>query len=309
MAAMNPMVVGGAGFLGSHLVDRLLAEGFATDVVDDLSSSSLRNLADARASGGKLKIHTLDVRAGDFGSLVGMRDPDVIYHLGVLTPSQAEQDSQGTAVGNVLSVLEAARLHGVGKVVIALPAGDLYGEVPSRELPVKESRPFEHRGIRGVLARTIIELLAVYRDEYAVEHTALAMTTVYGSRQRPRDGVVAAFSSAAVRGESMVIHGDGRQTRDLLYVDDAVDALFRAGQRGSGLVVNVGTGVQTSIRDLAALIDPLATVVTAPRRHGDLTRCAVSPTRARIHLQWSPWTNLREGLATTVLSYADADRS
>ena len=306
MAAMNPMVVGGAGFLGSHLVDRLLAEGSPTDVVDDLSSGSLRNLAGARTSGGRLKIHTLDVLAGDFSSLIGMRNPDVIYHLALLTAAHAEHDARGDAVANVLAVLEAARIHRVGKVVVALPAGDLYGEVPSRELPVKESRAYEPHGLRGVLARTVTELLAVYRDEHAVEYTALAMSNVYGPRQRARDGVVAAFASNVAARLPLVIHGDGRQTRDLLYVDDAVDALVRAGQRGSGLVINVGTGVQTSIRDLAALIDPSSEVVTEPRRHGDLTRCAVSPTRARIHLQWSPWTDLREGLASTLPSYTDA---
>lgn len=307
MAAMNPMVVGGAGFIGSHLVDRLLAEGYPTDVVDDLSSSSLRNLADARSAGGSLKIHTLDVRVGDFGSLVAMRRPDVIYHLALLTPSQAEHDADGSAVSNLLAVLEAARAHGVGKVVVALPAGHLYGEVPARELPVKESRPFEPLGLRGVLARTVTDLLSVYRDEYAVEHTALAMTSVYGPRQRPADGVVAAWACASVHGEPMILHGDGRQTRDLLYVDDAVDALVRAGQRGSGLVVNVGTGAQTSIRDIAALIDPHADMVAAPRRHGDLTRMAVSITRARIHLQWSPWTNLVSGVRATVASFSQLD--
>src|SRR3954462_4663422 len=110
---MNPLVVGGAGFLGSHVVDRLLAEGSATDVVDDLSTGVLGNLADARAAGGSLKIHTLDGRAGDFSSVVGMRRPDVIYHLGLLTPGQADHDADGTAIPNVLAVLEAARVHGV----------------------------------------------------------------------------------------------------------------------------------------------------------------------------------------------------
>lgn len=301
---MNPLVVGGAGFLGSHLVDRLLAEGSATDVVDDLSTGALGNLADARTAGGSLKIHTLDVRLGDFASLVGMRRPDVVYHLGLLTPGQGDSDSDGTAIPNLLAVLEAARLHGVGKVVVAMPAGALYGDVPSRELPVKESRPFQPLGLRGVLARTVIELLDLYRNEHAVEHTALAMTSVYGPRQRRTDGVVASFAAAMADERPLTVHGDGRQSRDLLYVDDAVDALVRAGQRGSGLVVNVGTGIQTSIRDLALLMDPHAEIVTVPRRHGDLTRLAVSPTRARIHLQWSPWTDLATGLRSTIAAYA-----
>lgn len=300
---MNPLVVGGAGFLGSHLVDRLLAEGSPTDVVDDLSTGALGNLADARAAGGALKIHTLDVRAGDFGSLVAMRRPDVIYHLGLLAPGEAPRDVDGSAIPSLLAVLEAARVHGVGKVVVALPAGALYGDVPARELPVKESRPFEPTGLRGILARTAIELLTLYRNEHAVEHTALAVASVYGPRQRPADGVVASFATAFAQGRALEVHGDGRQTRDLLYVDDAVDALVRTGQRGGGLLVNIGTGVQTSVRDLAMLIDPHTPPVTSPRRLGDLTRVAVSPTRARIQLQWSPWTELASGLRTTVASY------
>ena len=222
---------------------------------------------------------------------------------GLLTPGQAQRDADGGAIPNLLTVLEAARLHGVGKVVVALPAGSLYGDVPSRDLPVKESRAFEPLGVRGVLANTVTQLLDLYRNEHAVEHTALALSSVYGPRQRPGDGVVAAFASAVAHGQPLVIHGDGRQTRDLLYVDDAVDALFRAGQRGSGLVVNVGTGVQTSVRDLARAMDPGAEIVNVPRRHGDLTRIAVSPTRARIHLQWSPWTDLVSGLRSTIAAF------
>ena len=304
---VHPLVVGGAGFLGSHLVDRLLAEGIAVDVVDDLSTGALGNLADARVAGGSLKIHTLDVRLGDFGSLVGMRRPDVIYHLGLLTPGQAGHDVDGTAVSSLLSVLEAARTSGVGKLIVALPAADLYGDVPSRDLPVKESRVFEPQGLRGVLARTVIDLLNLYRNEHSVEYTALAMSSVYGPRQRPADGVVAAFADAAAAAAPLVVHGDGRQTRDLLYADDAVDALYRSAQRGGGLLVNVGTGIQTSIRDLASLVDPNAEIVGALRRHGDITRVAVSPTRARIHLQWSPWTDLASGVRNTVAASARAN--
>lgn len=303
MADMNSLVVGGCGFIGSHLVDRLLAEGHATDVVDDLSTGSLGNLAGARGAGGSLQINTLDVRAEEFASLVGLRRPDVIYHLAMLSPGRVESEADGATITNVLAVLEAARQHGVGKVVVALPAGQLYGEVPTRELPVKEGRVFTPNGLRGVLANTVIELLAVYRDEHAIEYTVLAMTSVYGPRQRASDGVVAAFATAHARDEKMVVFGDGRQTRDLLFVDDAVDALVRAGQRGGGLVVNVGTGVQTSIRDLCAKVNPNAGVELRPRRHADLTRVAVSPTRARIHLQWSPWTDLATGLGPTIEYY------
>ena len=295
---MNVVVIGGAGFLGSHLVDRLLAEGHAVDVLDDLSSGSLANLAEARAAGGALKIHNLDARSADADSLIGMRRPDVAYHLALLPRHDRSASAQGAGFDAALTLLEAARQHGVGKVVAAVPASALYGRPAAKELPVKEG-PIEPRGVRGVVARAAVDLMALYRERHMIEFTALALSSVYGPRQRPDSGVVAAFHHAAATGAQPVVEGDGRQTRDFLYIDDAVDAMVRAGERGSGLVINIGTGEQTSLRDLWARISAgtgLETT-TAPARFDDLARFAVSPVRARIHLAWSPWTSLDEGLA------------
>jgi len=299
---VNVLVVGGAGFLGSHLVDRLLAEGHVVDVVDDLSSGTLGNLAAARAiSTGALKIHHLDVRAEELDELFARREPDVVVHLAALPRSAPDRLAGNVAIGGTLNLLDAARRVGASKVVVALPARHLYGEVPARELPVKEGRPWEPITVRGVIARAVADLLNVYRTEHGLEFTALAMTNVYGTRQRPGQGVVATMIEALVHGQAGEVHGDGRQTRDFLYVDDAVDALVRATERGSGLVVNIGTGVQTTIRDLYELLagsdDPPARFVT--RRGDEPGRFAVAPVRARIHLSWAPWTPLAEGLAAT----------
>jgi UDP-glucose 4-epimerase len=300
---MKVVVIGGAGFIGSHLVDRLLSEDHAVDVVDDLSSGSLANLADARASGGAFRFHHLDAASADADSLIGMRRPDVIHVLTPLPRSDQPAASHARAFQIALTALDAARRHAIGKVVVAVPATSIHGHPMSRALPLKDVDVAQlvPRGVRGVVARAIVDLLVSYRDVHAVEFTALAMATVYGERQRA--GVVSAFSSAAASLSSPVIDGDGRQTRDLLYVDDAVDALARAGERGGGLLVNVGTGVQTSIVDLweriAARVPggPDIEVVHGPSRPDDLARFAVSPVRARIHLAWSPWTDLDDGLA------------
>lgn len=295
---MNVVVVGGAGFIGSHLVDRLIADGDGVDVVDDLSTGSLANLAEARSMVGSLKIHHLDAASDEFGSLIGMRSPDVLYHLaaiprGVPTPTELARSFSTT-----VAVLEAARARSVGKVVVALPASAIYGRPASRDLPVKE-QPFKPRGMRGVIARATIDLLTAYREHDAVEFTALALSTVYGSRQRPDGGVVAALRHAAHDRRAPTITGDGRQTRDLLFIDDAVDAIVKAGTRGSGLVVNVGTGEQTSVGDLwSAVGGPNAVQPEyAPAAATEISRFAVSPVRARIHLSWSPWTDLKDGLA------------
>jgi len=295
---VNVVVVGGAGFVGSHLAERLLAEGHTVDVVDLLSSGSLANLSSARSLGGDLKIHTLDAGADEFHALVAMRRPEVIYHLGVLPPGVAAEQCAGDAMRSTLAVLEAARSLGDVKIVMSLSAVTLYGDVPSKDQPVKESQPWAPVGVHGVVTRSLAELLAVYREEHAVEFTALALTNVYGPRQRPQAGVVAAFDQALREGTTPMLHGDGRQTRDFVYIDDAVDALVRAAAKGSGLIINVGTGVATSIRDLWTLMAGPDGRQPAPslRRQHDVSRFAIAPTRARIHLAWAPWTELGIGL-------------
>lgn len=293
----SALVIGGAGFVGSHLVDRLLADGVAVDVVDDLSTGGLANLSDARSMGGTLKIHHLDAASGDFASLVGMRAPDVVYHLAAVPRTDATT-ALSRAFATTATLVDAARAHRIAKLVVALPASVLYGHPANRDVPVKEG-VIEPRGLRGVLARAAIDMCHHIREADAVEFTALALASVYGDRQRPAGGVVAAFRAAAAAGEAPCITGDGRQTRDFLFVDDAVDALVRAGERGSGLVINVGTGEQTSIRDLWSAVAGPGGVEPryVPPRGDELHRFAVSPVRARIHLTWSPWTTLGAGLA------------
>jgi UDP-glucose 4-epimerase len=305
---VNVVVIGGAGFIGSHLVDRLLAEQHTVDVIDNLTVGSLANLAAARASGGALRIHHLDAASTEADSSIGMRKPDVIFHLALLPRHDPTAAAQGEVFLSALSTLEAARRHGVPKVVVAIPASAIYGHPTAKLLPVKEGEPsqLEPLGVRGVVARAIVDLLVSYRDLHAIEFTALALSNVYGSRQRPTGGVVAALLDAATSGRPPVLHSDGRQTRDLVFIDDVVDALVRSAERGSGLVINIGTGEQTSIAELwsriAAAIPGAADLepTRGPARLHDVQRFAVSPVRARIHLGWSPWTGLDDGLVRLV---------
>ena len=294
---MRVMVIGGAGFIGSHLVDRLLAEDHEVDVVDDLSNGSLANLAEARAAGG-LKIHHLDAGSADVDTVIGMRRPEVIVLLSILPRPDRGSGQVGIGLGMVTTILDSCRHHGVVKVVAAVPAAVLYGHPSSQSIPVKEGALIP-RGVNGVTARSTIDLLEISRDRASIEFTALALASVYGPRQRPEGGVVAAFLAAVDSHVPPVLHGDGRQTRDFVFVDDVVDAFVRACERGGGLVINIGTGEQTSIRDLWELVGGATglTATAAPGRPDDLVRFAVSPVRARIHLAWSPWTPLDEGLA------------
>ena len=298
---MTVMVVGGAGFLGSHVVDRFLADGSSVDVVDDLSTGSLSNLSSARssASEGALRIHTVDATIAEFAEIVRSTRPDVLFVSALLTGSSAEGASAVKSFALAASVLNAALKARVSKVVVTLPAAVLYGDVAARDLPIKEDREHYPVGINGVVAQAIIELLEMYRRDHGIEFTILAVATIYGPRQKPQNNVVSRFIQAHHSSELPVIHGDGKQTRDFLYVDDAVDAASRACTKGDGLLLHVGSGLQTSIKDLWALIGENAPATLDAKANRGVQRMSLSGSRARLHLGWSPWTSLSDGLSAT----------
>lgn len=293
---MKVLVTGGAGFLGSHLVDRLLSEQHAVDVVDDLSSGSLAHLADARGRGAELKFHHLDAAGADMAELMAFRSPEVVVHLAAFTGTGADIDEAGQAVTCLLVVAEAARRAGVTKLVTAVPAADLYGPLAAREVPVKEARGFQPADVVGVAARTVIDLLDVYRERHALEFTVLALGDVYGPRQRDGSSPASRLIGGVRRSPERPPPDPGR-TLDLVYVDDTVDAFVRALGRGGGLVVNVGTGMQSTVADVVRAVRGTDDTGGLSRSMVTPMRFALSPMRARIHLSWAPWTSLPEGLA------------
>jgi UDP-glucose 4-epimerase len=299
-ATRKIMICGGAGFIGSYLVDRFMAEGHEVDVVDDLSTGSLSNLAEARNASGRFKFQNISVLSAEFSELVSLRRPSVIVNLAVFSPSQSHLNGAIAAMQSTLAVLEAARLGGVSKVITGIPAALLYGEVTARDLPIKEGHLNDSRTSEEVLARAASDVHSVYRDRHGVEFTVLAMANVYGARQRPADGVVASFADALANGRAPIVHGNGKQVRDFVHVDDTVDAIARSLDRAGGLVINVGTGVSTSINDLWSTMGGASSPVprTSAARPNDVVRLSLSPVRARIQLGWSPFTPLAEGLST-----------
>ena len=301
-------MTGGAGFLGSNLVDRLLAEGHEVDVLDDLSSGSLGNLADARADRtARLTFQKIDVRDPQIVDVIGRREPEVVFHLAAQTDDRVSVerpafDAEVNVIGTI-NVLEGARAAGARKVVFASSGTAIYGAVPASRLPIKESQAQMPRSPAGVSKKVALDYLTVYRERHGLEFTALALANVYGPRQDPDGGagVVAVFARRLLADEPCTIYGDGEQTRDFVYVDDAVDACVRAATRGGGLLVNVGTGVETSVNELYATMARAAGVdrpaAAAAMRPGELPRSALDPSRAAIHLGWKPWTPLAEGTA------------
>jgi UDP-glucose 4-epimerase len=307
---MRALVTGGAGFIGSTLVDRLLAEGHPVDVVDNLATGSLANLAEARRAGGHLTFHQLDIRSPDLTEVMRRCRPDVVFHLAAqadvrVSVADPVFDAEVNVLGS-LRVMEGARASGAQKVVFASSGGTIYGDPPPSALPVKESQPQVPLSPYGVAKKVVGDYLVAYRELHNLEFTALALANVYGPRQDPHGeaGVVAIFAGKLLAGQPCTIFGDGRQTRDFVFVDDVVDAFARAADKGGGLLVNIGTGHETSVNDLYramadhAGVDHPATI--APARPGELSRSALNPGRAGIHLGWKPWTSLADGTAAVL---------
>ncbi len=307
---MRVLVTGGAGFIGSNLVDRLLAEGHEVDAVDDLSTGSLANLAEARGAGGALRFHNVDVRSADFVDLVRHRRPEVMFHLAAQADVRVSVerplfDAEVNILGTI-QVLEGARAAATTKVVFAASGGTLYGELDGADLPADERQPHRPLSPYGVSKKAAIDYFVAYRELYGLEFTALALANVYGPRQDPHGeaGVVAIFAGNLVAGRQCVIYGDGTQTRDYVYVDDVVDAFAWAARRGGGLVLNIGTGKESSVNELYALVASASASDLSPRRAaawtGEVQRSSLDPARAGLHLGWKPWTPLAEGVSGVV---------
>lgn len=310
---MRTMVTGGAGFIGSNLVDRLLLEGHEVDVIDDFSSGSLSNLADARQNAGRaLTIHHLDITAPAVVELMARRRPDLVFHLAAqadvrVSVARPAFDAEVNIVGS-LQVLEGARQAESERVIFAASGGTLYGEPAPEDLPVREAHHHQPLSPYGVAKKAVLDYLVAYREMHALEFSALALANVYGPRQDPHGeaGVVAIFAERLLLGEPATVFGDGAQTRDFVYVDDVVDAFVRAATRGGGLVCNIGTGRETSVNELYATMAQQAgvsgSVVQAPARPGELMRSSLDIERAAIQLGWRPWTELADG-TRAVLDY------
>src|SRR5580658_1213957 len=308
---MRTLVTGGAGFIGSNLVDRLLVEGHEVDVVDDFSTGSLSNLAEARGSAGRaLTIHHLDITAPAVVELMARRRPELVFPLAAqadvrVSVERPAFDATVNVVGSV-HVLEGARLAQAERVIFAASGGTLYGEPDPEDLPVREAHPHQPLSPYGVSKKAVLDYLVAYRELHALEFSALALANVYGPRQDPHGeaGVVAIFAQRLLDAEPVTIFGDGGQTRDFVFVDDVVDAFVRAATRGGGLICNIGTGKETSVNDLYATMAAQAGVeprtVMAPLRPGELLRSSLDIERAAIQLGWRPWTQLADGTRAVI---------
>jgi UDP-glucose 4-epimerase len=303
---MRMLVTGAAGFIGSNLVDRLLADGHEVVGVDDLSRGTLGNLEAARGSD-RFRWVEQDLTSPDFVGTVADASPEVIHHLAAqidvrISVADPLSDARLNVLGTI-AVCEAARRAGTRKIIHTSSGGSIYGSPSS--LPVSEAAAFDPESpyAAGKAAGEIY--LGTYRHLYGLDWTALALGNVYGPRQDPHGeaGVVAIFATAMLGGRPTKIFGDGSSTRDYVHVDDVVDAFARAIDTGSGRY-NIGTGAETSVRDLHTLVAKACQVpdepVIAEPRPGELQAIALDWSRAERELGWSPSRQLPTGIAQTV---------
>lgn len=302
------LVTGGAGFIGSHVCDRLLAEGHRVVAVDDLSTGHIANLMEARGYGKAFTFFNMDVRAEGLLPLFERYRPEVVVHLAAqagVRPSLADpvHDASVNVMG-LLNVMECSVKTGVRKVIYAASGGTMYGE-PKR-LPVKETATGRPLSPYGISKRVGIDYLAYYERFRGLDWTALALANVYGPRQDPSGeaGVVSIFATKMLAGEAPTIFGDGNQTRDYVFIDDTVHAIALAAERGSGRLVNVGTGIETSVNRLYEMLAQLTGFAGQPAYGplppGEVRRIALDPSLAAEVLGWKPWTHLEDGLGETV---------
>jgi UDP-glucose 4-epimerase len=310
---MKALVTGGAGFIGSHLVDALLDRGEQVLVIDDLSTGRRENLDGALARGAEL-VEAGITDASAVTALFESHRPETVFHLAAQIDVRRSVSDPvfdvGVNVAGTINLLEAARAAEVRRFLLASTGGAIYGEGADRPLPLDELAECRPDAPYGQSKHAAEGYLSLYGRLYGLSTASLRLGNVYGARQDPlgEAGVVAIFCGALLGGGTPRVFGDGRQTRDYVFVGDIIEAFLAAAEADARGTFNIGTGVETSVLDLGRL---LATVCDrefdpemAPARPGEVQRIAIDSARAAADLGWRSRTALADGLRATAASFA-----
>ena len=307
---MRTLVTGGAGFIGSNLVDALLERGDEVTVLDNLSTGKKENLESAIAGGAVLA--DVDFRVGQaVNDLVSRVNPDVIFHLGAqIDVRKSVADPAYDATINVvgtINMLAAAQAAGVRRFINSSTGGAIYGE--GRVIPAPETHPAEPEAGYGQSKLSAEGYCGLFRRLHGLSTVSLRYGNVYGPRQDPlgEAGVIAIFCGKLADGERPIVFGDGLQTRDYVYVGDVVAANLAAADSDAGGAFNIGLGVQSTVMDIVHLLGKLGgrddfQAEHAPERPGEIMHIALDATRAHEELGWEPKVQLEEGLERTLAS-------
>ena len=300
---MNILVTGGAGFIGSHLVRRLLAKGEKVTALDNLSTGLAENLPP------EAEFIEMDILDERLKKVVAAGAFDAIVHLAAQTMVDISVkdplfDARENLLGTV-HVLEAARAANVKRIVFASTAA-AYGDVKEDDLPVREAQPTEPMSFYGLSKLSVEKYLAMYHQLYGLEYVVLRFANVYGERQGDggEGGVISIFAKAVAEGRDITIYGDGEQTRDFVYAGDIAEGILAALRTEEvNAAYNLSTQTETSLRELVSLLSEICGREIVPKygaeREGDIYKSMLSNSRARRGLDWQPATTLAEGLRRT----------
>jgi UDP-glucose 4-epimerase len=300
---MNILVTGGAGFIGSHVVDLYLEQGHRVAVVDDLSTGRRQNLNP------RVVFYQTDIRSAEMDSIFELEKPEVVNHHAAqmdVRRSVADPlfDAQVNILGSV-NLLECARKHGVRRIVYASTGGAVYGE--PAYLPCDESHPIDPICQYGASKHTVEHYLFLYRAIYGLEYTVLRYPNVYGPRQDAHGeaGVVAIFTGLMLGDQQVVINGDGEQVRDFVYVGDCARANLQALVHANGSeIYNLGSGTGTTVNDIFEQLKQITGYqrepVHGPAKLGETRRIYLDASKAAQQLAWRAEVGLEEGFRATV---------
>jgi len=307
---MRCLVTGGAGFIGSNLVDALLARGDEVTVVDDLSTGRMSNLEPGLSSGAELI--EMDVRDTEaLTRLASEKRPEAIFHLAAqidVRKSLADPIFDASInVGGTANVLEAARTSECGRVVSISTGGAIYGEGEGQQLPLPEDAPIAPLSAYGQSKFAAEGYVSLYERLYELSGVSLRLGNVYGPRQDPlgEAGVIAIFCGLLKEGGRPTVFGDGTQTRDYIYVGDVVSAALAAAESAATGAINIGTGKETNVLELVEALSALGgrddfEPELAPPRTGEVQRITIDAGRAERELGWRAEMDLYEGLRVTL---------
>jgi UDP-glucose 4-epimerase len=312
---MKAVVTGGAGFIGSNVVDALLERGDDVVIVDDLSTGKRENIEQALAAGARLV--EADIRDGQaMIELLGEVRPEVVFHLAAqIDVRKSVADTAFDAMINVvgtINVLEAAKRAGTRRVVNSSTGGAIYGE--GKIIPAPEDHPAEPEAPYGQSKFAAEGYLELYRRLHGLSTVSLRYGNVYGPRQDPlgEAGVIGIFCGRLIAGETPTVFGDGLQTRDYVYVGDVVAANLAAAESDASGAFNIGTARESSVLDIVEALAQIGgrefAAELAPERPGEVRHIAIDYTRAREELGWEPKIDLREGLERTLASVSSASQ-
>lgn len=297
---MKILVTGGAGFIGSHIVDALIDRGHQVIAVDDLSSGQERFLNP------KADCRKIDIRTPEFGDLIRSERPVAIHHLAAqMSVSRSVKDPLFDADVNImggLNLLLAARDVNA-RVIFSSTGGAIYGT--DAQLPIPETAGAWPVSMYGVSKLAFEHYLFAFKDQFGLRNTILRYSNVYGPRQNPHGeaGVVAIFALRILAGQVCTINGSGQDTRDYVHVDDVARANVLALEKDGAGIFNIGTGRQTSTNTIFSLLsenlEPAARSEHGPPRAGDLPASALDCTHANRVLGWKPTVELEDGIAET----------